>query len=127
MQVKHWQPEPRVCMPWPQPCRGCHCPSMCRAGTNNWGKYALAGMTIAYALVFLVYIGLGYIQLHARPFRDLRTAIILFRLQVGACCVAGHAQGLLAWAHASSMSVCGLPALRCQAELSLPHTCHIHV
>ena len=43
-------------------------------------------MTIAYFLVFLVYIGLGFIQLHARPFRDLRTAVILFRLQVGACC-----------------------------------------
>ena len=59
---------------------------MCRAGTRNWGIFALAGMTIAYFLVFLVYIGLGFIQLHARPFRDLRTAMILFRLQVSACC-----------------------------------------
>ena len=64
---------------------------MCRVGVRSWGIFAMAGMTIAYFLVFLAYIGLGFIQLHARPFRDLRTAIILFRLQVSVSCAAGLA------------------------------------
>ena len=53
-------------------------------GSRAWGIFALAGMTSAYFLVFCLYIALGFIQLHARPFRDLRTAIVLFQLQVPA-------------------------------------------
>ena len=64
---------------------------MHREGTRTWGIFALAGMVIAYFSVFLGYIGLGFLQLRARPFQDLRTAIILFRLQVGAASVAGRA------------------------------------
>ena len=54
----------------------------------------MAGMIIAYFLAFLGYIGLGFIQLHAGPSRDLRTAVILFRLQVRLCLASGAGHGL---------------------------------
>ena len=53
-----------------------------RLGNSNWGPYMLASMTLIYFIVFLYYMALGFYQLRSRPYSDVRTAVILYRLQV---------------------------------------------
>ena len=40
---------------------------------------------VAYLIAFIAFMLVGFYQLHARPHRDLRMAVILFRLQVSCC------------------------------------------
>lgn len=49
---------------------------------SPWGPYLLASMTLCYFIVFLYYMALGFHQLRSRPYHDVRTAVILYRLQV---------------------------------------------
>ena len=54
---------------------------MCRLGNSEWGPYMLCAMTLCYFLSFLFYVALGFYQLRSRPYHEMRTAVILFRLQ----------------------------------------------
>ena len=49
---------------------------------SPWGPYLVASMTLCYFVVFLYYMALGFYQLRSRPHHDVRTAVILYRLQV---------------------------------------------
>ena len=39
-------------------------------------------MTLGWFLAYVGFILVGFYQMHARPYRQIRTAVILFRLQV---------------------------------------------
>ena len=51
-------------------------------GGSAWGGLAISFMTLGWFLAYVGYILVGFYQMHARPYRHIRTAVILFRLQV---------------------------------------------
>ena len=64
-----------------------------RLGNSAWGPYLLASMALCYFVVFLYFMALGFYQLRSRPCSEVRTAVILYRLQVRVCHPECKAQG----------------------------------